>query len=309
MIRTLLFILLTLATVPVWADFEQDLSATTGLPQALRELRARADAGDADAQLNLGGVFFKGQDVEQDYAQAEKWFRLAALQGRAQAQFNLGMMYDTGLGVAQNHTDAARWYRLAADQGLAIAQLNLGVAYADGSGVTQNLAEAIKWLRLAATQGEAQAQFNLGVMYATGQGVKQDLVEAFRYAKLAADQGHKTAASLLADLTKQMTPKQQIRANATRTAPGREPATVLVSGDVYIQLGAFKSQSQAENHAKRFMADMRARLGDIGKPYSIFTADGWVRIQVGPYSSQSEAHRIAASLKTRLGYEPVLERR
>lgn len=308
MIKILFFIFLTLSPALTRADFEQDLSATGNIPLSLRELRARAQTGNADAQLNMGGVYFKGQEIEQDYAESATWFRLAALQGKAQAQYNLGMMYDTGMGVAQDHTEAARWYRLAAGQHLAAAQLNLGVAYATGVGVPENATEAIRWLRLAADQGEVQAQFNLGVMYAKGQGVKQDLVEAYRYTRLAADQGHKIAPSLLADLDNRMTPEQRAKTRKPETTIKQKPVPSPATGEIYLQLGAFKAQNQAENHAKRFMAEMQARLGDIGKPYRIFNDDGWVDIQVGPYSSKSEAQQSAGKLKAQLGFAPMLKR-
>ena len=306
MIRILLFIFLTLSPALSRADFEQDLSATDNLPQSLRELRARAQAGDADAQLNMGGVYFKGQEIGQDYAESATWFRLSALQGKAQAQYNLGMMYDEGMGVAQDHAEATRWYRLAALQHLAVAQLNLGFAYANGTGVPENLTEAIRWFRLAADQGEVQAQFNLGVMYAKGQGVKQDLPEAYRYTRLAAAQGHKIAPSLLAELNSRMTPEQRAKTRQPETATKRTPPPE--KGEIYLQLGAFKAQNQAENHAKRFMAEMQARLGDIGKPYRIFNDNGWVDIQVGPYSSKSEAQQSAGKLKAQLGFAPMLKR-
>ncbi|MDD4927876.1 MAG: SPOR domain-containing protein [Gallionella sp.] len=205
------FIFMTLAAPVAWADFESDLSATekTDTQRIMRELHAKAAAGDADAQLNMGGMYFKGGDVEQDYKEAARWFRLAAHQGHPRAQFNLGMMYDTGQGVKQDHKEAAWWYHLAADQGLAIAQLNLGVAYATGQGVTQDESEAVRWIHLAAEQGESQAQFNLGVMYINGQGVPKNLIESYRWAKLAADQGHVTALSLVNDLTRQMTREER----------------------------------------------------------------------------------------------------
>ena len=38
-----------------------------------------------------------------------RWYRLAADQGHAEAQFNLGQMYFNGRGVPQDRTDAARW--------------------------------------------------------------------------------------------------------------------------------------------------------------------------------------------------------
>ncbi len=325
MIKTLLTICLFLFTAlpapAVWAGFEEELADTGKADNThnLRGLRARAEAGNADSQLNMGGLFFKGEGVAQDYAEATKWFLLAARQGHAQAQFNLGMMYATGQGVAQDHAEAAKWYRISALQGLAVAQLNLGVAYAIGQGVLQNESEAAKWTRLAAVQGEAQAQFNLGVMYANGQGVEQNFPESYRWAKLATAQGHETARALMNDLARQMTPDQVADAdndadNTVQKSPPDKPAPAIrnksatnsatVNDDVYLQLGAFRSQIDAEI----FMAQIRARLGNIGKPISLFTADGWVRIHAGPYTGQSEARRGAGRLKTALGFEPMIKR-
>ena len=51
----------------------------------------------------------------------------------AQAQFNLGSMYYHGKGLAQDYS-AAKWYRMAADQGDAKAQYGLGSMYYHGKG-------------------------------------------------------------------------------------------------------------------------------------------------------------------------------
>ena len=203
-----LFFGLLLATPLVWAGFEEDLAATRVPAAAPSALRARAEAGDANAQLNMGGMYFTGKGVTQDYAESARWFLLAARQGHAQAQFNLGMMYATGQGVTLDNTEATKWYRAAALQKLAVAQLNLGVAYATGQGVTQNPPEAARWIRLAAEQGNAQAEFNLGVIYANGTGVTRDLMEAYHWAKLAAIQGHPIAPDLVKDLSHYMTSGQ-----------------------------------------------------------------------------------------------------
>ena len=79
-----------------------------------------------NAQYNLGIMYYNGQGVPQDYAEAVKWYRLAADQGDAYAQYNLGVMYDNGEGVPQDYKEAVKWYRLAAEQGHAKAQYNLG---------------------------------------------------------------------------------------------------------------------------------------------------------------------------------------
>ncbi len=41
-------------------------------------------------------MYIKGDGVEQDYAEAVKWYKKAALQGFADAQFNLAAMYCEG---------------------------------------------------------------------------------------------------------------------------------------------------------------------------------------------------------------------
>ncbi|MDX8379932.1 MAG: SPOR domain-containing protein [Gallionella sp.] len=315
MTRTLfsIFILLALTPPLARADFEADLADTSHTEKfpVLRPLYARARTDDANAQLKMGSVFLTGKEVEQDYAEAMKWFRLAASQGQPQSQFNLGMMYAYGLGVAKDHTKASHWYRLAADQGLAISQLNLGVCYATGSGVPQDNKKAIKWLNLAAKQGEAQAQFNLAVMYATGQGVKQNEVTAIRYAQLAADQGQETAQSLLADLNKKMPLKQHMHTQKStpKTSAINHHRPPLASTHLYIQLGAFNAQNVAQSHAQKFKAEMRSKLGKIDKPYCIYSSDGWVRLQLGPYASLSEAHHAANRLKLKLDFNPIIKRR
>jgi TPR repeat protein len=56
--------------------------------------------GDADSQVNLGNMYYKGQGVEQDCKQAKYHYELAAEQGLADAQYKLGYLYYSGHGVA-----------------------------------------------------------------------------------------------------------------------------------------------------------------------------------------------------------------
>jgi hypothetical protein len=68
--------------------------------------------------------------VEQDFAEAAKWYLLAAEQELADAQCNLGLCYQTGRGVKQNNKEAVKWFIRAAQQGNKTAQHNLGLHYA-----------------------------------------------------------------------------------------------------------------------------------------------------------------------------------
>lgn len=80
------------------------------------ELRAKAEAGDANAQFNLAGGYGVGYGVAQDYAQAAAWYRKAADQGHAGAPFPLGVMYEVGRGVPQDYVEAHKWYDLGASR-------------------------------------------------------------------------------------------------------------------------------------------------------------------------------------------------
>jgi len=85
----------------------------------------------------------------------------AAEQGDADAQFDLGYMYFVSKGVPENDAEAIKWWRKAAEQGHADAQYELGVAYANGWGVPEDKAEALKWWRKAAEQGHKNAKIYL----------------------------------------------------------------------------------------------------------------------------------------------------
>lgn len=97
------------------ADFEAGMQAYRGgdYLEALAQWRPLAEAGMAEAQFNLGLMYFSGKGVEQDYEQAADWYRAAADQRIGEAQFNLGNMYEKGLGVEPDDIQAHFWFNLA----------------------------------------------------------------------------------------------------------------------------------------------------------------------------------------------------
>jgi TPR repeat protein len=137
--------------------------------------------GGAVAGVPEGIAAYKAQD----YTAALREFRAGAETGNAEAQFYLGWMYDNADGVEHDDTEAARWYHRAAEAGYAPAQHYLGLLYADGEGIGQDLSEAEKWFRRAAQQGNAGAQYALGIMYRDGVVVGNDPVEALKWLTLA----------------------------------------------------------------------------------------------------------------------------
>ncbi len=63
------------------------------------ECKKAALSGDAEAQFNLGDMYFLGQCVSQDYVESFKWFSEAAKQGHPAALYDVGIHYAKGLGV------------------------------------------------------------------------------------------------------------------------------------------------------------------------------------------------------------------
>jgi TPR repeat protein len=186
-----------------------------------------AEAGDANAELQLGILYAKGEGVEQDYAKAAKWFRAAGNQGVARAQYDLGVLYERGRGVPLDLTEAANWYLKGAQGGHPLAQYNLAVCYIKGQGIRQDAAEGALWYRRAAAQGVVQAMVNLAIMYEKGEGVAASPIDAYAWFLAAGRRDNQTAARHAEDLFAAMTKTDQIRAEALASdvaASIREPA-------------------------------------------------------------------------------------
>jgi hypothetical protein len=172
------------------------------------EIKAKADGGDAAAQLKLGKLYANGDGVKRDTKAAANYYRLAADQGNAQAQIALGELHEAGQGVPKDIAEAAKWYRKAAEQGNSAGQYALAVMYLMGTGVPKDDAEALKWYRASADQGYALALFHLGMRYKKGQGVTADPVEAYKWLSLAAERGVAEATEIRDEVKGGMTREQ-----------------------------------------------------------------------------------------------------
>ena len=124
MLRNVLALFLIFSLSPyAQADLESAKAAIEAgdYETAVKELLPLAEAGDAQAQQNLGSMYTEGKGVPKDYAEAIKWFRKAAAQGNALGQFNLGVMYHRGYGLQKNNVQAYAWTGIAAANGNADA--------------------------------------------------------------------------------------------------------------------------------------------------------------------------------------------
>src|SRR5262245_10474414 len=87
----LIFTLLLASSVAVVQLVAQQTKADQ---KPIEEVKAKAEAGDAKYQVELGHRYDKGEGVVKDHAEATKWYRKAAEQNDVDAQFNLGVCYE-----------------------------------------------------------------------------------------------------------------------------------------------------------------------------------------------------------------------
>lgn len=209
LIASLCFMLLVPSAA--FADAKEDFK--TGLDEPDPEKRfaiflKAAEQGYAEAQSDIGTMYYKGQGVTRDYKEAVKWRRKAAEQGYAEAELALGAMYILGRGVTQDFKEAAKWFRKAAEQGNAEAQYNLGLMYYKGQEATRAYKEFVKWYRRAAELGLAGVFKYLGFSYAVDHGVLQDNVKAHMWLTIADANGVKDAGIIRDSLESFMIPTQ-----------------------------------------------------------------------------------------------------
>lgn len=124
------------------------------------------------------------QDIEKGkewYKKGFETFKGLAEAGDIEAQYELGSIYfeAMGVGVIRSEEEFDRkksffWFLKAAEQGHAYAQLAVAEAYANGRvdeekgyGVKKDKAKAIEWYRKAAGQGVEDASYILKNEYAT----------------------------------------------------------------------------------------------------------------------------------------------
>jgi TPR repeat protein len=97
----------------------------------LKNTFKKANNGEAEAQYDLGYLYYKGEGVPKSEAAAFDWFELSAQQGFAKAQSQLGYMYYNGVGVSKNETESISWFGKSAEQGDAISAKRIALIFSN----------------------------------------------------------------------------------------------------------------------------------------------------------------------------------
>lgn len=159
---------------------------------AISYYKQAAEMGSQDAMFSLGGCYFDGNGVEEDWDEAEKWYRIAGELGNGEAWYQIGFMNEI-CSYSCNDDEIEEFQKLAfeayqksAELGNAKGQCSLGNCYKSGAPVKDEK-KAVAWFRKAAEQNNKEGQLELGKCYRDGIGVSIDKSVAFYWFKKSAE--------------------------------------------------------------------------------------------------------------------------
>lgn len=172
---------------------------------AEEKLRIATKAGNVEAALILGQLYYRESSYYADYREAFIWFKIAADRGSIPGQFRVACMYAQGRGVGKNLIQAEHYFVKCAIAGHGLAAFNLGIFYENGDGVKKSLSEAVALYSKAADAGVIEAKVRLAKILIRKGGEFSDLnsaVELLESAVLAGSaDGEVALARLLLNLT------------------------------------------------------------------------------------------------------------
>lgn len=278
-------------------------------PTAVAKWRPAANAGDADAQFNLGQAYKLGWGVPMDLPVATEWFRKAAVQGHVRAEDNYGLL----LFRAGKRVEAMPYIQKSANRGEPRAQYILGTALFNGENVQKDWVRGYAMMTRAVAQGLPQATTSLSLM-------DQYIPMAQRQeaTKLAAELEKQERSNMLAG-----TPMPQQPHLATGTAsssssgkpkpilPTDLPPSTVASAPMVQPVPAPAAAEPVKPAAKAAEKAVAAKAPTPAPSIktAALPAGNW-RIQLGAFSDEAKARTLWANLLTRVkgldAYQPYL---
>jgi TPR repeat protein len=119
-------------------------------------LKQKALSGDRTAQVELADAYLAGSDVERDFSEAERWYKLAAESGSIEASASLARYYEVAF---KTDYALARSYHLKASMaGHVYSQFSVAERYRSGiNGFEIDTVEAYAWYNVCAASGNPDA--------------------------------------------------------------------------------------------------------------------------------------------------------
>ena len=181
-------------------------------------VKAKAEAGDAEAQKTLGECYSNGQGVKQDYAQAAQWYRKAADQGNAAAQAALGELYEVGQGVQRDDGRSRQMVSPGRRTGIRSGTVQSCGALPDGdTECGRTLPRLSNGIARQPSRVTPSRNTISACVTRKAKVSRQDPVEAYKWLSLAATRGIPDATQAREALQQGMT-REQIKEGQSRAA-------------------------------------------------------------------------------------------
>lgn len=150
------------------------------------DLRARVEAGDADAMVQLANRLLDSRDPLHNAMEGQRMLRQAAGHGSPLAMMGLGQRFLHGMGVPCDQVVGERWLGMAAEMEFPPAMEAWGRHRLEAAP-----SEGADWLRRAAEAGFAPAMPEWATCLLEGVGTARDEAEGERWleAGMAAEMG------------------------------------------------------------------------------------------------------------------------
>jgi len=128
---------------------------------AFKEYLPLAEAGNAEAQYQIGLMYRFGQEQNKNYDKAMFWFKKAVKNGYRPMMLTLGYMVGRGYGIKASLDGEICFYRLEAVRGYRKTQWALYLALREKYFISK---ERKQWLIRSAKQGYPPAMARLGAL-------------------------------------------------------------------------------------------------------------------------------------------------
>lgn len=259
---------------------------------AIKEWRSAAEAGDADAQFNLGQAYKLGRGVKTDLNIALDWYRKAAAQGHVQAADSCGHL----LHYLQKIPEALPFLIASSDRGEPRAQYLLATELFNGVHIERDWVRAYALMTRASTAGMASAARSIAQMdqyipieqRQAGTASAGEIADRARTGQLASVPAKSTIIPGI------LAPVDVPPSSVAVTSHVSDDKLAPADGTWRVQLGAFSNPANADKLWQKVAKNV-AELVDM-KP--ILKTDGALtRLQASPFASKAEAQAICTKLK------------
>lgn len=165
---------------------------------SLPAIEAKAEAGDAQAQVQTGLAYVRGRDIPRNLDKAITWLKRSASSGNSDGQYQLALYYGQFTKSDEDVHKAVLLLKQSAAQDCVPARFYLGAAMMKGIGTPKNIADGLRMIKQTANAGYQPAQVAFGSMLISGDEVKKDQKAGLAWLRKAALAGYSPAEIILA---------------------------------------------------------------------------------------------------------------